>query len=208
VKVLYHYNGNGAVRVLRFADGATLLERAKPGTHLSRIGDEEATRTLCEVIDQLHSNKNLLELPNIAKLQQGFTTYLAGENKQIPFELVAHANATYVNLLNSQDNPIVLHGDLHHDNVLFDQKRGWLAIDPKGYIGEPTFEVGAMLRNPKDNVELLTTPAVISLELTSSHNSYTLVELVFWIGHMRRQCWQRFGVLKITHHMNGRWRQH
>jgi streptomycin 6-kinase len=30
----------------------------------------------------------------------------------------------------------VLHGDIHHDNILHFGERGWLAIDPKGLIGE------------------------------------------------------------------------
>ena len=142
--VLNHYNGHGAVKLLRSDGNATLLERVVPGTHLSSIDDNEATHVLCEVIRQLHSNKGLLDLPNIAALQKGFRNVA-----QIPYELVKQANDIYTDLLSSQDNPVVLHGDLHHDNVLFDDNRGWLAIDPKGYIGEPAYEVGAMLRNPQ-----------------------------------------------------------
>jgi streptomycin 6-kinase len=44
---------------------------------------------------------------------------------------------------------VVLHGDLHHDNIL-SAEADWLAIDPKGVIGEPAYEVGALLRNPGD----------------------------------------------------------
>jgi len=42
----------------------------------------------------------------------------------------------------------LLHGDLHHDNVLFDSRRGGLAIDPKGVIGELKYEIGAALETP------------------------------------------------------------
>ena len=43
--------------------------------------------------------------------------------------------------------PVLLHGDLHHDNII---KNGhdWVVIDPKGVIGEPAFEVAAFIRNP------------------------------------------------------------
>jgi len=44
----------------------------------------------------------------------------------------------------------LLHGDLHHDNVLFDDALGWRAIDPKGVLGEVEFEIGAALRNPQE----------------------------------------------------------
>ncbi len=44
--------------------------------------------------------------------------------------------------------PVLLHGDLHHDNILAAEREPWLAIDPKGIVGEPAYEVGALLRNP------------------------------------------------------------
>ena len=43
---------------------------------------------------------------------------------------------------------MLLHGDLQHYNVLLDKDRGWVAIDPKGVVGELEYEVGALLRNP------------------------------------------------------------
>jgi streptomycin 6-kinase len=50
---------------------------------------------------------------------------------------------------------------LHHDNVLFDQERGWLAIDPKDVIGELEYEVGAALRNPLERSDFFADSAVI-----------------------------------------------
>ena len=55
----------------------------------------------------------------------------------------------------------MLHGDLHHDNIVFDEQRGWLAIDPKGLLGEREYEFGAMLRNPTAKPELFTDASVI-----------------------------------------------
>jgi streptomycin 6-kinase len=43
--------------------------------------------------------------------------------------------------------PVLLHGDLHHFNIL-SSDRGWLAIDPKGVIGPAAFDIGALLINP------------------------------------------------------------
>jgi streptomycin 6-kinase len=42
----------------------------------------------------------------------------------------------------------VLHGDLHHDNVLAGTREPWLAIDPHGLVGDPGYDVGSMLFNP------------------------------------------------------------
>ena len=50
----------------------------------------------------------------------------------------------------TQREPALLHGDLHHYNVLSDRARGWCAIDPKGVVGELEYELGAALRNPID----------------------------------------------------------
>jgi len=41
-----------------------------------------------------------------------------------------------------------LHGDIHHGNVLDAGARGWIAIDPKGLLGERTFDFVNILRNP------------------------------------------------------------
>ncbi len=64
----------------------------------------------------------------------------------------------YEELVKSQEKPILLHGDLHHDNVLYDEKKGWLSIDPKGYVGESLYEVGALLRNPLHYPEIFQNP--------------------------------------------------
>ena len=47
---------------------------------------------------------------------------------------------------------VLLHGDLHHENILAAERAPWLGIDPKGVIGEPTYETGALLRNRLPNL--------------------------------------------------------
>ena len=65
---------------------------------------------------------------------------------QIPKSLVYETKQIFFELTESQGKTLLLHGDLHHDNILFDKKRGWLAIDPKGIIGEAEIEVSAFLK--------------------------------------------------------------
>ena len=43
---------------------------------------------------------------------------------------------------------VVLHGDLHHDNMLDFGVRGWLAIDPKRLVGERGFDFANIFTNP------------------------------------------------------------
>ncbi|MBM4212078.1 MAG: streptomycin phosphotransferase, partial [Gammaproteobacteria bacterium] len=50
-------------------------------------------------------------------------------------------------LLKTAALDVLLHGDLHHDNILLNGDN-WLVIDPKGVIGEPAYQVAAFIRNP------------------------------------------------------------
>jgi streptomycin 6-kinase len=61
--------------------------------------------------------------------------------------------------------PALLHGDLHHYNVLSDRARGWCAIDPKGVVGELEYELGAALRNPIDRPDLFAKLDVVERRL-------------------------------------------
>ena len=61
---------------------------------------------------------------------------------------IEEAETLFAELSASMAAPVLLHGDLHHDNILAAQRHPWLAIDPKGLIGEQAYETGALLRNP------------------------------------------------------------
>jgi streptomycin 6-kinase len=66
----------------------------------------------------------------------------------LPIGLVDQAEALFAELIASMSEPVLLHGDLHHENILSANRQPWLAIDPKGLMGEPAYETGALLRNP------------------------------------------------------------
>jgi streptomycin 6-kinase len=92
---------------------------------------------------------------------EGFDSYLQSGDDQIPRDMVDDAHSGYVQLANSQRDVALLHGDLHHYNVLRDSTRGWLAIDPKGVVAEMAYEIGAVLRNPTERPDLFASPVVI-----------------------------------------------
>ena len=69
---------------------------------------------------------------------------------------------------------MLLHGDLQHYNVLFDRERGWIAIDPKGVVGELEYELGALLRNPVEQPEIFTNCRVIERRLQILCNTLNL----------------------------------
>ena len=79
--------------------------------------------------------------------------------------MVESAQKTYLKLAATQRNTRLLHGDLQHYNVLFDSDRGWVAIDPKGVIGETEYEIGAAMRNPVERPDLFLSPQTITRRL-------------------------------------------
>ena len=64
------------------------------------------------------------------------------KSQQIPEHLLKKARYLKNELLTSSTQQVFLHGDLHLDNVL-QNDRDWLAIDPKGILGEPAFDIAA-----------------------------------------------------------------
>ena len=167
--VLRAYDGIGAVRVYEAEIGAVLLERLEPGMQLVEIvkqrKDKEATLILAQVISNLGGRHAPSGCPTVADWGRGFDRYLESGDQQIPRELVNEAGDLYQDLTSTQRTTMLLHGDLQHYNVLFDSRRGWVAIDPKGVVGELEYEVGALLRNPVEMPELFTDPATITRRL-------------------------------------------
>lgn len=159
------FGGRGMVRVLDAVDGAVLLERLEPATPLVQIvrrgDDDHATAILCDVIETMTPESAHLGWPSVRDWAGGFDRYAAARDRQVPHELVALAQRTYLDLCESQRYTRLLHGDFHHYNVLYDRSRGWIAIDPKGVVGELEYELGAALRNPVEMPHLIATPARI-----------------------------------------------
>ena len=145
----------GAVQLIEADEGAVLIERAIPGDDLTRLvaagRDDEATLALCDVMAKLNRPVGRARrLRKVGDWGKGFarvrpTALTVG----VPAELIDRAGAVFRDLCRTQATLIVLHGDLQHYNVLRDARRGWLAIDPKGILGEPAYETGALLRNPQ-----------------------------------------------------------
>jgi len=161
IAALRSFDGRGCVRILEANNdlGAILLEWLRPGTQLLNISDDdEATRIAARVMNQLwRPAPDEYPFPAVARWSQGLARMrqqLSGGTGPLPVDLVEKAEALFDELLDSMETPVLLHGDLHHENILQAERAPWLAIDPKGVVGEPAYEVGALLRNIK--AQLLT----------------------------------------------------
>jgi len=154
-EALRAYGGNGAARLLA-ADrdrGALLIERVDPGEPAATLvpaDDAAATAALISVGNRLHRPAPPgCVLPHLRTEGAAFGRHLSRfpSDDPLPRRLVTHAAGLFAELCDSATD-LLLHGDLHHDNVLRATREPWLAIDPHGVIGDPGYDCGAMLYNP------------------------------------------------------------
>jgi streptomycin 6-kinase len=141
------WQGSGGAQVYACDDEAVLLERAV-GHSLRHLFDEgrsdEATTIICGVAARLHA----LSRPPptfLVPLQRWFQPLLEATPATAEQQEAARTASA---LLTGSVEPVPLHGDLHHDNVLDFGGGDWRAIDPKGLVGDRTFDLIHLLRNP------------------------------------------------------------
>lgn len=148
-RLLSCWNGRAAVEVYRYDSRGVLMERAMGEQSLKRMvfgGEEDkANRIVCAVVAELHASpcSNLSELvPLPAWFRSLFS---AAEREGGSF---ARGCAVARQLLATPGESVALHGDIHYDNILDGGSRGWLAIDPKGLVGERGFDYANIFCNP------------------------------------------------------------
>ena len=147
--ILAWWGGEGAARVLALEGEAMLLERATGTRSLGEMAasgdDEEATRILCATAARLHERR-----PEPPASAVPLATWFADLEPAAQSEggILKQSLAAANVLLATPRDPAVLHGDLHHGNVLDFGARGWLAIDPKGLYGERGYDFANIFCNP------------------------------------------------------------
>jgi streptomycin 6-kinase len=163
---LMAFAGFGAVEVLIENNGLLLLECAVPGVSLKSYfpeKDDGAINITANVIKRLH--KVPIPSPHAFPHIKDWLAVLDCDLK-IPAKTLQKARELRDQLLKTAASDVLLHGDLHHDNIL-QNGNDWVVIDPKGVIGESAYEVAAFIRNPMP--ELLThdsSPNIIHNRIT------------------------------------------
>ncbi|MEM7531084.1 MAG: aminoglycoside phosphotransferase family protein [Chloroflexota bacterium] len=158
MEALQVYDGKGAVRFID-ADrqlGAILMERVQPGTMLLAHGDNrEQTEIAAQIMRQLpapvpatHSMPMFTRW--VTRAFHDVRTEL-DPTERMPRKLLDKTETALNEIVHNSPGDVVLHGDLHHENILFDQQQGWVAIDPKGAIGPPVLELGRFMQNQLPN---------------------------------------------------------
>jgi streptomycin 6-kinase len=144
------WNGEGAARVLAHEANALLMERAIGDASLVEMAsngrDDQASRILCAVATILHLPRDRTPPSTIIPLSRWFRAL--GPAASRFGGIWERAAASARELLAEPQEVVVLHGDIHHGNILDAGPRGWLAIDPKGLIGERGFDFANIFCNP------------------------------------------------------------
>lgn len=156
LEALKLFNGNGCVKLLEYdsVEKSFLLEYIKPGISLKSlfsINDEEAIEITSNVIKKLHSRKLIYKAKDFRTVNQWLDLLKTFKSKKISEEHLKKAKELSENLLELKQEQYLLHGDLHHENILKsnrDNIEEWVAIDPKGVIGPLEYEVGRFIMNP------------------------------------------------------------
>jgi len=157
IAALRLWDSAGAVRLLAAEPehGALLIERLMSGTELTEVAvtdDDTATGIAAQMLTKLWrpapTTHDLCPLDRWCAAYDRNRAALTNGVDGFPAELFLRADALRRDLLASTVTLMILHGDLHHHNILRAERAEWLAIDPKGLVGDPCFDVCQFFRNP------------------------------------------------------------
>ena len=159
IDALRLFDGRGIARLID-ADphgGALLLERVVPGDGLKSVPDDherviiaaEVMRALWRPLAAEHPFRTMTHLARgLERLRETFH----GGYGPFPAARVDRAAALWRELTDGTTAPVLIHGDMNPGNILRGNRGGWLAIDPKGYAGDPLFDAATFLNDPPDGI--------------------------------------------------------
>ncbi|MBD9677215.1 3'-kinase [Pseudomonas sp. PDM18] len=181
-KVLDWWDGDGAALVYAYDGDTILMERAEGSQSLMHMAlngeDDEASRIVCDVVRKLHQPREK-PLPEVIGLREWFRDLAPAAVRY--GELFPRCLETAEALLASEHDQCVLHGDIHHDNILDFGERGWRAIDPKRLHGERLFDYANLLCNPDLPTSRERTRFLRQLDVIVEHARVDRRRLLEWV---------------------------
>lgn len=178
IDALKVFAGYGGVKILAYENDVILLERAVSGHSLKTylpMRQKEALIIICKIMKNLHTAPfKKYNFPNIKEWMQ-----LLDQDWPISTDFLVKARTLKNKLLLTYNDHILLHGDLHHDNIL-ENKKDFVVIDPKGIIGSSINETCNFIRDPIQDTEYI-----------ANYFNFNLQELREWyFTHLiLKTCW-------------------
>jgi streptomycin 6-kinase len=161
---LREWDGRGVVRLYATEEQddtiALLIERCRPGTSLASRPEEEQDNIIAGLLRRLWIEP--LGQRGFRPLQlmcdewaDEFEHKAAAGRSSIDPGLAREGIALFRSLPATADKAVLLCTDLHAYNVLEAEREPWLVIDPKPYVGDPTYDP---LQHMLNQDRLLTDP--------------------------------------------------
>lgn len=149
------FAGQASVRLLAadLDQGALLLERLLPGTTLSDAvrDDERATEIAADLMLRIRRpappDHRFRTVSGWVERMGRLAPDLLVSQPTFPAAWIDRSLVLFQELMAESDETTLLHGDLHHTNILAAEREPWLTIDPKGVVGDPLSEIGPLLLN-------------------------------------------------------------
>lgn len=180
IKALEAFAGYGAVSVLEHTKDIVLLQRAVPGIPLKNQFSKDPLTSIeiaCDVMKKLHQAPlpKARQFPHIKDWLR-----ILDKEWNIPRHHLERARRFKNQLIESETPMVLLHGDLHQDNIL-SNGNDWLVIDPKGVIGYPINEMWASVENPRQDLKFI-----------SDYFDFSFENVVKWyyVHLVMAACWQ------------------
>ena len=138
---------------------ALLLERLLPGTMLKELFPEQDMQAIT-ITSTIIKAFECCQNPAPLFLPVGDILMVLDKDWPGIQHHLMKARVLRVSLLATTTTQVLLHGDLHHENILLHGDT-WRVIDPKGFVGDPAYECGAYIRNPFP--EILACPDMLTI---------------------------------------------
>ena len=147
------WDGDGAVRLVAADPGAglLLLERLDADRDLRTLPIDAACARAGELLARLHRPAPESLTAHAAYLAPHLERMATRE--RVP-RRIRDRTLGLVRELSAAPGPsVVLHADLHYENVLYAADRGWVAIDPKPLRGHPGADLVPLLTNRRTDLD-------------------------------------------------------
>lgn len=178
--------GKKCAELFQYDDSAMLIEYL-PGQDLleySMVNNElKTTEIFCDLILDLNTTIKIEKHPfrHLSSFDNVFNRI------KIPTslgELLSRGREKFQKMAKPSESDILLHGDLHHQNVKLNIVGEFVCYDPKGIIGHPAYEVATILNNPWGHAEIVYDMDLFNqrVEIFSKklkHSKQTLIDFAF-----------------------------
>ncbi len=158
------WNGKGSAPVLEHDENALLMERAVGQGSLKQMvlngNEDRANQIICDVAAKLHAAQ-CKHIKELIPLTEWFNALKPAAHRY--GGIFVKCSEVAGRLLSTPIETVVLHGDIHYENILDSGRGEWVAIDPKALFGERGFDFANIFCNP--DIQTAVSPGRLSRQI-------------------------------------------